>query len=211
MPRAKADIGRPILAEAFHQVLAPADNADRQAAAERLAVGDEVGADAEIILGAAGREAEADEDLVKDQHDAALAADRAELLEPIGVGRAVEVGPSGAVDQRCIGRRCAVRVHDLHRVDEDAGDVASALQYPQRGLGHVLQCVCLVRRYWIADARLHIAPPAVRGAAKAHQMGAPRMVAREPDRLHDGLRSGHVKRNFIHAGQAQQARGIVGD
>ena len=61
----KADIGRSILAETFHQVLAAADGADRQAAAERLAVGDEVGPDAEISLRAARREAEADEDLIE--------------------------------------------------------------------------------------------------------------------------------------------------
>ena len=37
------------------------------------------------------------------------------------------------------------------------------------------------------------------------------MVARQPDRLHDGLRSGHVKRNLVHARQVHEARGIVGD
>ena len=57
-----------------------AHHADGQAAAECLAVGDEVGPDAEIFLRAAERQAEADEDLVEDQHDAALGADRAELL-----------------------------------------------------------------------------------------------------------------------------------
>ena len=56
--------------------------------------------DAEILLRAAGREAEADEHLVEDQHDAALAADGAQPLEPIGVGRPVEMGAAAAVDQR---------------------------------------------------------------------------------------------------------------
>ena len=61
----KADIGRSILAETFHQMLLPADGADRQVASESLAVGDEVGPDAEISLRAARREAEADEDLIE--------------------------------------------------------------------------------------------------------------------------------------------------
>ena len=66
-------------------------------AAERLAIGDESALDAEILLRAAGREAEADEHLVENQHDAALGADRAQLLEPVGIGVPVEM--------RCA-RRC---------------------------------------------------------------------------------------------------------
>ena len=54
----------------------------------RLAVGDHVGADAEIFLRAAGGEPEADEHLVEDQHDVALGADLAQRLQPFGVGGA---------------------------------------------------------------------------------------------------------------------------
>src|SRR6516225_8489318 len=86
----KADIGRSILAETFHQALLSANGADRQAAAESLAIGDEVGPNVEIILRAAEREAEADEDLIEDQYDAALGAYRPELLQPIGKGHAIE-------------------------------------------------------------------------------------------------------------------------
>ena len=74
----KADIGGPVFAEALHQLVAAADDADRQSAAERLAVGDEVGLDAEIFLRAAFGEPKADEDFVEDQHDIALGADFAQ-------------------------------------------------------------------------------------------------------------------------------------
>ena len=74
----KADVGGTIVAEPLHQLAAAADDADRQPAAERLAVGDEIGAHAEILLRAAWGETEADEHLVEDQDDVALGADGAQ-------------------------------------------------------------------------------------------------------------------------------------
>ena len=76
----EADVGGTIVAKTPHQILAAADHADRQATREALAVGHHVGADAEIFLGAAGGEPEADEDLVEDQDDAALGADLPQLF-----------------------------------------------------------------------------------------------------------------------------------
>ena len=73
----EADVGRAILAEALHEAVVAAHHADREAAAHRLAVGHDVGFHAEIFLGAAQGHAEAEEDLVEDQHDAALGADGA--------------------------------------------------------------------------------------------------------------------------------------
>ena len=73
----EADVDRAILAEAAHQILAPADRADRKSARQALAIGHHVGAHAEIFLRAAGGEPEADEYLVEDQHDVALGADLA--------------------------------------------------------------------------------------------------------------------------------------
>src|SRR5579863_764182 len=67
----QAYIGRALLAVALHQLAAAADRADRQSAAERLAVGDHVGAHAEVLLRATRRETEADEHLVEDEHDVA--------------------------------------------------------------------------------------------------------------------------------------------
>ena len=205
MPRAKQMSAGRSSRKRFIRSLAAADDADRQAAAERLAVGDEVGAHAEIFLRAARREAEADEDLVEDQHDVALGADRAQPLEPVGIGRLVEMRAARAVDQRRIGRRRRVRMQRLQRIDQHAGDVAPRAQHAQRVLGHVLQRVGLVRRQRIADARLHVAPPAVIGAAEAHQMRAPGVIAREPHRLHHGLGARHVERHFVEPGNLLEA------
>ncbi len=101
----KADIAGTIVAEALHQRTLAADNADRQSAAQRLAVGHQIGANAEIILRAALGEAEADEDLVEDQNDAAFGADRTKVLEPFGIGIAVEMRAAAAVDKLGVGRR----------------------------------------------------------------------------------------------------------
>ena len=107
MPRAKQMSAGRSSRKRFIRSRAAADHAHRQAAAQRLAVGDHVGPHAEVLLRAAGREAEADEDLVEDQHDAALGADLAQLLQPGGVGGAVEAGAAAAVDQRRVARRAA--------------------------------------------------------------------------------------------------------
>ena len=105
----KADVGGTVVAETPHQVLAAADHADGQSAGEALAVGHHVGANAEIFLGAAGGEAEADEHLVEDQDDAALGADLAQLLQPVGIGRAIERALARTVDERGIAGRVGVR------------------------------------------------------------------------------------------------------
>src|SRR6185503_4080013 len=76
----KADVGGPLVAKPAHQILAAAENSDGKASAERLAVGDQIGADAEILLRAAGGETEPDEHLVEDQNDVLLGADGAQLL-----------------------------------------------------------------------------------------------------------------------------------
>ena len=207
----KADVGRPIVAEPLHQVLAAADHADRKSAADRLAIGHEVGPHAEVFLRAAKREAKADEHLVEDQNDIPLGADRAQPLEPFGVGCLVETGVPRAVHQRGVRRRPAVRMQRLQRIDQDAGDVVPRPQHAQRVLGHVLQRIGVARRQRIADARLHVAPPAVIGAAEAHQVRAAGVIAREPHRLHDRLGARHVERHFVEAGDLLQAPDVVGD
>ena len=207
----EADVGRAIVAEALHILVRAAHDADRQAAAHRLAVGHEIGLDAEIFLGAAQREAETDEDLVEDQHDAAVAADGAKFLQPCSVGVTVDTGVRPAVDQGRIGGGCLVGIERLRWIDEDAGDVAAPAQHLERGLGHVRQGVSVVRGNGIPHAGLHVAPPAMIGAAKPHEVGTSRVVARQPDGLHDGLGSRHVERDFILAGDARQPRNVVID
>ncbi len=207
----EADVGRPIVPEALHQLLAPTHDPDRQPAAERLAVGDDIGADAEIFLRTAGSQTEAEEDLVEDQDDAALAAHLAQLLEPIGVGGAVEMGMPGTVDETRVARRVGIRMQSLQRIDQHAGDVAAAAQHPQGVLGHILQRVGLVRGHRIADARLHVAPPAVIGAAEANQMRTGGVIAREPPRLHHRLGARHVERHLVVPGDLAQPLHVVGD
>ncbi len=132
-------------------------------------------------------------------------------LEPVGIGRAVEIAAARAVDQRGIAGRVGVGMQRLQRIDQHAGDVAPRPQHMQRPLGHVGQRVGLVRRNRIADAGLHVAPPAVIGAGKAHQMGAAGVVAGKPHRLHHRLGAGHVERDFVEPGDLAQPLDVVGD
>ena len=85
------------------------------------------------------------------------------------------------------------------------------LEHPQRVLRHVVQGIGLARRHRIADAGLHVAPPAVIGAAEANEMGAARVIARQPHRLHHRLGAGHVERHFVEAGDLPQPLDVVGD
>ena len=188
-----------------------AHDADGKTAAHRLAVGHDIGLDAEIFLGAARRQAEADEDLVEDQHDAALAADRAELLQPGRVGSPIDAGVRPAVDQGGVGRRPDVGMKRLHRIDQHAGDVAAAPQHRKSGVGHFRQRVGVVGGHRVAHAGLNVAPPAVVGAAETHEMGASCVIAGQTDRLHHRFRPRHVERDLGLAGNPRQARHVVGD
>ena len=118
---------------------------------------------------------------------------------------------AATVDQRRIRRRAGVRVHALQRIDQHAGDVAPGAQDAQRLLGHVVQRVGLVRRHGIADARLHVAPPAVIGAAESHEVRPPRVIARQPDRLHHRLGARHVERHLVEAGNLLKPFDVAGD
>ena len=207
----KADVGGTIVAEAAHQFLASAHHADGKAAGKALAVGHHVGADAEIFLRAAGGDAEADEHLVEDQDDAALGADLPQRLQPFAVGRAIEMAGAGTVDQRGIAGRIGVGMQRLQRVDQHAGDVAPRPQHMQRPLGHVGQRIGLVRRNRIADAGLHVAPPAVIGAGETNQMRAAGVIAGKPHRLHHRFGAGHVERDLVEPGNLAQPADIVGD
>ena len=67
-----------------------------------------------------------------------------------------------------------------------------------------------MRRDRIADAGLHVAPPAVIAAGKAHQMRPSGVIARQPHRLHDRLGAGHVKRDFVEAGNPGEPPHVLG-
>src|SRR3982074_1950533 len=98
----KADVGGAVITKTPHQFLAAADHADGKAAGEALAVGDHVGLNAKVFLGAAGGQAKADEHLVENQNDATLGADLPKLLQPVAIGGAVERSFARTVDQRRI-------------------------------------------------------------------------------------------------------------
>ena len=104
VPRARQTSAGRVSRKRFIRVLAAAQDADRQAATERLAVGHHVAAHAEVLLRATGGEAEADEDLVEDEDDAALGAYIAQLLQPARVGLPVEGCASATVEQRRVTR-----------------------------------------------------------------------------------------------------------
>ncbi len=112
------------VAEVAHDVLAPAAHRDRVAVAHRLGEGTEVGLDAEQLLHAALGDAKAGLDLVDDEEDSVLVAERARLLEEFA------------------GRRDRAAVaHD--RLDHEGGDVVSV------GLEHRLEPLDVVHRHGV--------------------------------------------------------------
>ena len=206
----KTNIGGPLITITLHQGGTPAHHADRQTTAERLAIGDQIGTHTEILLCAARCQSKADKHLIENQHDVALGADRPELAQPRGVTRAVEMCTPRTVEQRRIAGRAGIRMQGLQRIDQYAGDIATAAQHTQRGGIHFFERVGFMRRLRITHPRLHIAPPAVIGTAETHQMRASRVIARQPHRLHHRLGARHVKRHLIEAGDLTQALHIRG-
>ncbi|MEY9293182.1 hypothetical protein ABH979_006256 [Bradyrhizobium ottawaense] len=138
-------------------------------------------------------------------------ADLAQPREPFSVGRAVEIAAARRVDQRGIAGRVGVGMQALQRVDQHAGDVLARAQDVQRLLRHLGEGVGLVRRNRVADAGLHVAPPAVIGAGETNQMRALGVVARQPHRLHHGLGAGHVERDFVEAGDLAEPLHVLED
>ena len=127
------------------------------------------------------------------------------------VSRAIERALARTVDERGIAGRVGVRMQRLQRIDQHAGDVLARAQHMQRPLRHVGQRIGLVRRHRVADAGLHVAPPAVIGAGEANQVRALGVVARQPHRLHDRFGAGHVERDFVEPGNLAQPPHVVGD
>ena len=79
-------LAHPILAHEVHDLGAATENADRIAAAERLAVGHKIGDDAVIFLGAAIGEAKTGDHLVEDERDIMCAREFPQPLEEAGHG-----------------------------------------------------------------------------------------------------------------------------
>src|SRR5260370_39405575 len=90
-------MGKPLgadetLVERAHHGRAPGAGREREAAADHLAEGAEVGRDAVIFLRAAVGETEPGDDLVEDQWDAVLGGDLAQRLEEAGGRRGEALG-----------------------------------------------------------------------------------------------------------------------
>src|ERR1700732_5408531 len=168
-PAGEADLRWSLFVKPSHQVLASADYTNGKPAAQRLAVGDEIGRHAEKFLCSTDSEAKSDEHLIENQDDVLSGADRAQSMEPLGVGLLVEMRFASAVDEGGIRRCVRVGMQCLQRVDQHTGDVAPPFQQPERIIAHISERVSLVRGYWIADTGLHIAPPAVVGATKPNE------------------------------------------
>ena len=121
------------------------------------------------------------------------------------------MGGAAAVDHRAVGRRALVRVHRLQRVYEDTGDILARGQHVERAVGQFGQGQRVVGGRRVADAGLHIAPPAMIGPGKAHHAAAAGMIARQAHRLHHRFGARHVERDLVHAADAAQPRDIGGD
>jgi hypothetical protein len=80
-------------------------------------------------------------------------------------------------------------VHCLQRIDQHAGDIVARLQHFERAFTQVAQGIHVVDIALVADTGLHAVPPAVVGAAQAHQMRFAGVIARQADGLHDGFRA----------------------
>ena len=202
-------VGGAIVAKPLHVLARAAEHADGQSAAERLAVRDEIGAHAEVLLGAAAGQSETEKHLVEDQDDPAFRAHLSQLAQPLGVSRAVERGRASAVDQRRVAGRRRVRVQRLQRIHEHAGDVVARGEHAQRLCARLLQRVDVVDPAAVAEAGLHAVPPAVIRAAEQHDAWAARVELREPYGLHHGFGARHVKRHFVEAGDGLDPRDVV--
>ena len=207
------DAQRVLGVEAAHQLLLAAHHAHGHASAERLAVHHHVGVDAVVLLRAAGRHAEPGVHLVEHEGHVALRAKRAQRLEPnrVVVHRFVRRGfADRGGHQHQVVRRRRVGVETLQRVDDDAGDLASArLDGGERRGGHVLERQHVGDFPLVPGAGLHAVPPAVVRAREAHHQLAALVERREPHRAHDRLRAGHVERNLVQLGDGFDHREVL--
>lgn len=206
----KADVRRVIHTEASHQVAPTAHHPDREPAAQGLAIGDDVGLDPEVFLGAAGRETEAEEDFVEDEDDSAEGADLPQLLQPSGIGGAIVAGVATAIHEGRVTGGRGVGVERLEGIDQYAGDVLPGAKDAQGGGVHFPQGITLVRGHRVARAGLDVVPPAVVGPAEPDNIFAAGVVTGEAHGLHHGLGSGHVEGDFILARDAAQPFRVPG-
>ncbi len=81
-----AAMGSASRSHAVHEFLLAADGGDGESVAHGLGIGDQVAVHAKVLLGATRRDAEPGLDFVHDHDDAILVAQRADMLQPAGLG-----------------------------------------------------------------------------------------------------------------------------
>ncbi len=186
---------------AVHEGRAAGNDADGQTAAGDLAVGGEVGCDAEPRLRPAGVDAETRHHFVEDQNDAGLARPRPQLMQEVA--------------------RLQLRVAALHRLDEDGGEfVGVCAQEFERARAAVFE-----HQHVLGDARRDAGSErhreavaalrageravgvAVVGAGEDGDLRAARARAREPERRHHGLGAGVAEGGALHPRQLADERG----
>ena len=205
----KGDVRRLLGAKTLHQCMPPAQHAHRQPTTQGLAVGHHVGLDAVILLGAAVSQPETGKHLVENEHDSASGAHFAYLLQPPGVGVAVEMGAALAGQQRRVARGIGVGMQRLQRVDQHTGDIPAGRQHLKRALAEIAQGIDIVHLALVAHSGLYPVPPAVIGPAQPHQVRPAGVVAGQAHRLHHRLGAGHMEGNLVQPGQLFEPLDIV--
>ncbi|VWC44722.1 hypothetical protein BAR24066_07266 [Burkholderia arboris] len=197
-------VGPHAAVDGVHEAGGAGDDAQRQAAADDLAVRREIGPDAEHGLRAARMDAEAGDHFVEDQRDTGLFGDAAQFLEK-------RDGLQG-------------RVAALHRLHHHGRQGRRHAAYGlERGVAAVVE-----QDHVLDRAERHAGGDGFRDAFRVrrgeravgmavirmrehHDLVAPGHGAREPHRGHDRLGTGVRERDAIEAGDAGKARGHFAD
>src|SRR5262249_2058275 len=197
-PPREADVSWPIFAIAFHKSPSSADDTDWQATADRLAVSHKIGAHVEVFLRSTACDTKTEKHLIENQRNPAFRANLTQFSHPLRVSRLIEMRAPSTIDQTRVRWRSHIWMQRLHRIHQprNTGSCSKNVQCRLRQLSQRVGLVCWNR---VANTRLHVSPPAVIRAAKAHQMRAPRVETRQPNGLHDRFRSGHVERYFVES------------
>ncbi len=190
--------------EGVEELSTAGHHADRQAAAQHLAVGGQIRPHAEQAAGAGRVDPKAGDDLVEDERHARVVRDPPQLAQEIG--------------------RLEVRPPALHRLHQDRGQLAGARGDPLQGLrGAVIQDQDVAhharqhpgrhgqRRAATAPLGEGAVESAVVGAGEEDDLRAPGRGARDPQRCHDGLGARGAEGGPLHTGQlADAARHLAG-
>ena len=206
----KTKISRFCVLVAFHQSMWTADDANRKTASQCFSIGNEICLNPKVLLCSATSEPETKKHFVQDQHYSALSAHGTQLLQPLCVGRSIEMGTTTTTQQGGVCGSTLVGMHGLNGVHQHASNIFSISQHAQGVCVHLSKRQRMRRRgHRIARAWLDIVPPAVIGGGKTHDFVFPGAITSDTNGLHDGLGTRHVKRNLLLAGDLAQTFCVV--